>query len=79
MISEQGTLACTAAGGLVIDVEGERYRIEAGDVKSLIFAGRSRKPLVFSRSGPRTLACSCWLSLAPTGPSYRSGGSGAMV
>nr|WP_221058676.1 hypothetical protein [Methanoculleus chikugoensis] len=28
------------AGGLVVDVEGERYRIEAGDVKSLIFSGR---------------------------------------
>ncbi len=36
----QGSLACTAAGGLVVDVEGERYRIEAGDVKSLIFSGR---------------------------------------
>ncbi len=29
-----------SAGGLVVDVEGERYRIEAGDVKGLIFAGR---------------------------------------
>ncbi|MCM2466667.1 hypothetical protein DIC75_10195 [Methanoculleus sp. CWC-02] len=36
----QGTLACTAAGGLIVDVEGERYRIEAGDVKGLIFSGR---------------------------------------
>ncbi len=40
MIPEPGALTCTAAGGLVVDVEGERYRIEAGDVKGLIFSGR---------------------------------------
>ncbi len=28
------------AGGLVVDMEGERYRIGAGDVKVLIFSGR---------------------------------------
>ena len=28
------------AGGLLLCVERERYRLEAGDVKSLIFAGR---------------------------------------
>nr|WP_301002708.1 hypothetical protein [Methanoculleus sp.] len=33
-------MTCTAASGLVVDVEGERYRIEAGDVKALIFSGQ---------------------------------------
>jgi len=40
MTAEAGMLSCTAAGGLLLCVEGERYRIEAGDVKSLIFSGR---------------------------------------
>jgi hypothetical protein len=35
-----GTLACTAAGGLIVEVEGERLRISPEDVKSLIFFGR---------------------------------------
>jgi hypothetical protein len=35
-----GTLACTAAGGLIVDVEAERYRIAPEDVRSLIFSGR---------------------------------------
>ncbi len=33
-------LACTIAGGPVVNVEAERYRIAPEDVKSLIFAGR---------------------------------------
>jgi len=41
MTPEPGTLACTAAGGLIVHVEAERYRIAPEDVKSLIFSGRS--------------------------------------
>ena len=37
---EPGTLACTTAGGLIIHIEAERYRIAPEDVRSLIFAGR---------------------------------------
>ncbi|PKL62758.1 MAG: hypothetical protein CVV31_04145 [Methanomicrobiales archaeon HGW-Methanomicrobiales-2] len=40
MTPEPGTLACTAAGGLLIHVEAERYRIAPEDVRSLIFSGR---------------------------------------
>ena len=40
MTAEPGTLACTATGELIVDVEAERYRIAPEDVKSLIFAGR---------------------------------------
>ena len=36
---EPGTLACTTAGGLIIHVEVEDYRIAPEDVRSLIFAG----------------------------------------
>ncbi|WOX56635.1 hypothetical protein [uncultured Methanoculleus sp.] len=39
MTPESGTLACTATGELIVDVEAERYRIAPEDVKSLIFAG----------------------------------------
>jgi hypothetical protein len=35
-----GTLACTATGELIVDVEVERYLIAPEDVKNLIFAGR---------------------------------------
>lgn len=35
-----GTLAGTAAGGLLVEVEGERLRISPEDVKGLIFFGR---------------------------------------
>ena len=35
-----GTLACTAAGGLIVDVERERYRIAPEDARALIFSGR---------------------------------------
>ncbi|MGB4579042.1 MAG: hypothetical protein WBH94_04685, partial [Methanoculleus sp.] len=35
-----GTLAGTAAGGLIVEVEGERLRISPEDVKGLIFFGR---------------------------------------
>jgi len=48
MTPEVGTLACTAAGGLVIGVEAEVYRIAPEDVRSLIFAGRPA-PVVLSR------------------------------
>ena len=40
MTPEPGTLAGTAAGGLIVLVEAERCRIAPEDVKSLIFAGR---------------------------------------
>lgn len=40
MTPEPGTLACTAAGGLLVDLEGVRYRIAPGDVRSLLFTGR---------------------------------------
>ena len=40
MTPEPGTLACTPAGGLVVHVEAERYRIAPEDVRSLIFSGR---------------------------------------
>ncbi|KDE54507.1 hypothetical protein [Methanoculleus sp. MH98A] len=40
MTPEAGTLACTAAGGLIVDVEAERYRITPEDVRALIFFGR---------------------------------------
>ncbi|MDD3933944.1 MAG: hypothetical protein PHP55_08790 [Methanoculleus sp.] len=39
-MTEPGALACTAAGGLIVHVEAERYRIAPEDVRSLIFAGR---------------------------------------
>ncbi|CVK34544.1 protein of unknown function [Methanoculleus bourgensis] len=48
MMPEVGTLACTAAGGLVIGVEAEAYRIAPEDVRSLIFAGRPA-PVALSR------------------------------
>ncbi|BBL68797.1 hypothetical protein [Methanoculleus chikugoensis] len=37
---EPGTLACTAAGGLIVHVEAERCRIAPEDLRSLIFSGR---------------------------------------
>ena len=37
---EAGTLACTAAGGLIVHVEAEQYRIAPEDVTGLIFSGR---------------------------------------
>ena len=40
MTPETGTLACTPAGGLIVHVEAERYRIAPEDVRSLIFSGR---------------------------------------
>jgi hypothetical protein len=40
MTPELGTLACTAAGGLVVGVEAEAYRIAPEDVRSLLFTGR---------------------------------------
>ena len=39
MTPELGTLACTAAGGLIVHVEAERCRIAPEDVRSLIFSG----------------------------------------
>ncbi|MFA7073272.1 MAG: hypothetical protein WC138_12290 [Methanoculleus sp.] len=48
MTPEVGTLACTAAGGLVISVEAEVYRIAPEDVQGLIFAGRPA-PVILSR------------------------------
>jgi len=39
-MTEPGALACTAAGGLTVHVEAERYRIAPEDAKSLIFAGK---------------------------------------
>lgn len=35
-----GTLSCTSAGGLIVHVEAERYRVAPEDVRALIFAGR---------------------------------------
>ena len=35
-----GTLAGTAAGGLIVEIEAERCRIMPEDVKALIFSGR---------------------------------------
>jgi hypothetical protein len=40
MTPETGTLACTTAGGLIVHVEVEHYRIAPEDVRSLIFSGR---------------------------------------
>ena len=37
---EAGTLACTAAGGLIVHVEAEQYRIAPEDAAGLIFSGR---------------------------------------
>ncbi len=37
---EDGLIACTAAGGLIVHVEAEQYRIAPEDVQSLIFSGR---------------------------------------
>jgi len=39
-MTESGTLACTAAGGLLVHVEAERCRIAPEDVRSLIFSGQ---------------------------------------
>jgi hypothetical protein len=36
---EPGTLTCTPAGGLIVHVEVEHYRIAPEDVRSLIFSG----------------------------------------
>ena len=48
MTPEVGTLACTAAGGLVVGVEAEVYRIAPEDVQGLIFSGRPA-PVILSR------------------------------
>ena len=40
MMPEDGLIACTAAGGLIVHVEAEQYRIAPEDVQSLIFSGR---------------------------------------
>ena len=37
---EDGFIACTAAGGLIVHVEAEQYRIAPEDVTGLIFSGR---------------------------------------
>ena len=51
MTPEPGTLACTAAGGLIVHIEAERYRIAPEDVKSLVFSGRPEKTRLFTSSG----------------------------
>lgn len=54
MTPEPGTLACTAAGGLLVNVEAERYRIAPEDAKSLIFSGRPApvtRERMFRKSG----------------------------
>ncbi|MBP7145832.1 MAG: hypothetical protein KBA44_11615 [Methanoculleus sp.] len=40
MMPEDGFIACTAAGGLIVHVEAEQYRIAPEDVTGLIFSGR---------------------------------------
>ena len=40
MTPEPGTLACTAAGGLIVHVEAERCRIAPDDTRALVFSGR---------------------------------------
>ena len=37
---EDGLIACTATGGLIVHVEAEQYRIAPEDAASLIFSGR---------------------------------------
>ncbi|KLK88010.1 hypothetical protein SZ63_07640 [Methanoculleus sediminis] len=66
-MSEAGTLACTAAGGLVVDVEGERYRIEAGDVKSLIFSGRPAQVVRERHEGGTGLTIEGYAAVNPAG------------
>lgn len=39
-MSETGTLSYGSGGALLIGVEAERYRIESGDVRGLLFYGR---------------------------------------
>lgn len=40
MRGEPGSLACIAAGGLVVLVGAEPYRVAPEDIKALIFSGR---------------------------------------
>jgi len=40
MTPEPGTLACTAAGGLIVHVEAESCRIAPDDTRALVFSGR---------------------------------------
>ncbi|WP_332450045.1 hypothetical protein [Methanoculleus sp.] len=56
MTPEVGTLSHGAGGALRIAVEAERYRIEADDLKRLLFYGRV-SPIVEDRSqaAPREL------------------------
>jgi len=54
MTPEDGVLACTAAGGLTVCVEAERYTIAPGDAQGLIFSGRPA-PVVRSREGEVTI------------------------
>ena len=49
---EDGLIACTAAGGLIVHVEAEQYRIAPEDVQSLIFSGR---PAPVTRSRVRRM------------------------
>ena len=54
MTPEDGGLACTPAGGLVVTVEAERYGIAPGDLQGLIFSGRPA-PVVRTREGVGTI------------------------
>ncbi len=54
MTPEDGVLACTPAGGLVVTVEAERYGIAPADVAGLIFSGRPA-PVVRTREGKVTI------------------------
>ena len=58
-----------SAGGLIVDVEGERYRIEAGDVKALIFSGRPESK-TFGFLPLRSLKPFEFLELRPFGTSF---------
>ena len=48
-MTEPGTLSYSAGGALRISVEAERYRIEAEDLKQLLFYGRV-VPIIEERS-----------------------------
>jgi len=60
-------LSCTAAGMLLLCVEGERYRIEAGDVKSLIFSGRPAVVWRERRDGATGLTNEGYAAVHPAG------------
>ena len=67
VLSERLASGFIPAGGLVIDAEGERYRIETGDVKSLIFSGRPAVVWRERRDGATRLTIEGYAAVNPSG------------